>query len=460
MITTIVVVLVIYFLAMVAIGWAGRNKASNFEGYLSMSKSGGVLLLVGGAVGGQIGNGFVVGGAAEGASVGMAGAAYGIACALSCVMVAIFLNNFIYNGGYLSMADFTRKRYHNEIPGTIYDLSTAISSIGLIAGQIMAGKALFEALGLPSNLGAIAIAVVVLLYSQLSGIWGAFATSVVQTGVILVGLVSTTIILFSKGAVSDMNAAISAGSLAPSALNFSGLSAAGFAGMMLPLLLGMVTDQPTYQRINSAKSAKVSSIACYVAALIMIPLALMPAFIGSYGAFKYTVAGSDAFFVVIMNELPPIACALIVSAVIAAVMSTIDCGLITMSTVLTRDIWQGALKKNPSEKQLKKITLVVNIAFMGVSTILALMSSSILGLLNSVYSFLAAACFAPFVGGALWKKGNTYGAVAASIVGVLTVVVSWLGVSYPIPTLFPVILSSIAYVIGSLATANKVTAQQ
>ena len=156
-----------------------------------------------------------------------------------------------------------------------------------------------------------------------------------------------------------------------------------------------------------------------------------------------------------MNELPPIACALIVAAVIAAVMSTIDCGLITMSTVLTRDIWQGALKKTPSEKELKKITLVVNIAFMGVSTILALMSSSILGLLNSVYSFLAAACFAPFVGGALWKKGNTHGAVAASIVGVLTVLVSWCGVSYPIPTLFPVILSSIAYVIVSLATAGK-----
>ena len=79
------------------------------------------------------------------------------------------------------------------------DLSTAISSIGLIAGQIMAGKALFEALGLPGNVGAIAIAVVVLLYSQLSGLWGAFATSVVQTGVILVGLVATTIVLFARG---------------------------------------------------------------------------------------------------------------------------------------------------------------------------------------------------------------------------------------------------------------------
>lgn len=463
MIPTIVIVLIIYFAAMVVIGFMGRDKASNFEGYLSMGRSAGVLLLMGGAIGGQIGNGFVVGGAAEGAVSGLAGAAYGIACALSTVLVAVFLNNFIYNNGYMSMADYTRKRYHNEIPGTIYDLSTAISSVGLIAGQLMAGKALFEALGLPGNVGAIAIAVVVLMYSQLSGLWGAFATSVIQTGVILVGLVSTTVILFSRGALGDMNAAIAAGSLAKSSLDFSGLSAAGFAGMMLPLLLGMVTDQPSYQRINSAKSAKISRIACYLSCIVMIPLALMPAFIGSYGAFKYGATGSSAFFDVILMELPAIVCALIIAAVLAAVMSTIDCGLITMSTVLTRDIWQGTLKKNPTEAQLKKITLIVNIGFMFTSTTLALSASSILGLLNSVYSFLAAACFVPFVGGVMWKRGTAGGAVAASVAGITTVLISWIpGMVFPLGSIipgsiFPIIPSAIAYIVVSLCTKNVET---
>ena len=465
-IPTIVVVLVIYFAAMVFIGWMGRSKASNFEGYLSMGRTGGVLLLMGGAIGGQIGSGFVVGGAAEGAASGLAGSAYGIACALSLILVALFLNDFIYNNGYMSMADYTRQRYHSEVPGTIYDLSTAISSIGLIAGQIMAGKALFEALGLPGTVGAIAIAVVVLLYSQLSGLWGAFATSVVQTGVIIVGLVATTIVLISKGAVGEMSTAIQAGELAGSSLDMSGLSASGFAAMMLPLLFGMVTDQPTYQRINSAKSAKISKIACYLSCIIMIPLALMPAFIGSFGAYKYNASGNSAFFDVILNELPAIVCALIIAAVLAAVMSTIDCGLITMSTVLTRDIWQGALHKNPSEKQLKKITLVINILFMGSSTILALSSGSILGLLNSVYSFLAAACFVPFVGGIIWKRADAKSAIAASVVGVLTVLISWIpGVTFPlgniIPSgLFPIIPSAIAFVLVGLFTGSSNTAAE
>lgn len=57
------IVVVIYFLAMIGIGWYGRRFAKNFDSYLSMGKSGGVLLLIGSCVGTNIGNGFVVGGA-------------------------------------------------------------------------------------------------------------------------------------------------------------------------------------------------------------------------------------------------------------------------------------------------------------------------------------------------------------------------------------------------------------
>ena len=453
--TTIVVVLVIYFAAMIAIGFAGRNKANNFEQYLNMGRTGGVILLMGGCIGSQIGNGFVVGGAAEGASVGLAGSAYGLACAISCLLVGIILNDFIYKNNYMSMADYTMQRYNNAVPGTIYDLSTSLSSVGLCAGQLMAGKALFEAFGMSGTVGVLVIAAVVFIYSEFSGLWGAFATSVVQTVVIAIGLVLTVAVLLSRGAVGEMSAAVSAGTIASSSLDFSGLTAAGFAGMMLPLILGMVTDQPSYQRINSAKSAKASKIACIASFVVMLPLAIMPAFVGSYGAFKYGAIGNDAFFIVIMNELPSIVTAMIIAAVLAAVMSTIDATFITVNTCLTRDIWQGAMKKEASEKQLKVSTLAINLIFIVVAVTLALTSSSILNLFNNVYSFLAAACFVPFVGGVAWKKGNASGAVAASIVGVIMVVISWFGVSYPIPTVFPIIISGIAYIIVSLATQKK-----
>ena len=117
MLTTIVIVVAIYFLAMVAIGLYGRRFSTNFTDYLSMGRSGGVLLLVGSCVGANIGNGFVVGGAGSGATAGLAGSAYGIACAITALVSGIFLSDFIYKHNYASLVDYTRQRYHSEVPG-------------------------------------------------------------------------------------------------------------------------------------------------------------------------------------------------------------------------------------------------------------------------------------------------------------------------------------------------------
>ncbi len=459
MLSTIIIVVAIYFLIMVAIGVLGRKKVVNFDSYLNMGKKGGVLLLIGGTVGGQIGNGFVVGGAAEGASSGMAGAAYGIACAVTALVVAFVVGKWIWKSGYISLAQYTLDRYKNPVPGLIFDISTACAEVGLVAGQIMAGKALFEAVGLPGAVGAIAIAVVVLIYSQLSGIWGAFATSVIQTVIIGLGLVGMTIVLLGNGAVGEMQTAISAGTLAASSLDFSGLPLAGFLAMMLPILLEVPVDETMWQRVASANSPKTSKWAHIISFFIMIPLALMPAFIGSYGAFKYGTTGNEVFFKVILNEMPVIIAAIVIAAVLAAVMSTIDACVLCMSTVLTKDIYQGVMKRNPSEKRLKTITLVLNVVFVAVSTIFALNSSSILDIFNAMYSFIAACCFAPFVLGVIWKKGNTAGAVASSIVGVILVVLGFFGISYPLPEVLPILLSCIAYVIVSLLTQKKETAE-
>ena len=183
----------------------------------------------------------------------------------------------------------------------------------------------------------------------------------------------------------------------------------------------------------------------------MIPLAVMPAFIGVYGNAVYQIEGDSVFFTVILNELPAIACALIIAAVLAAVMSTIDCGFITMSSVLTRDILQETLHKQLSEKQLKNITLFINVFFMIGCVALALTASGILNLLNAFYSFLAAACFVPFVGGIVWKGGSNKGAVAASVVGILVVVLGWIGITMPsLGGFFPCIPSAIAFIVFSL----------
>ena len=116
------------------------------------------------------------------------------------------------------------------------------------------------------------------------------------------------------------------------------------------------------------------------------------------------------------------------------------------------------MKKEYSEKQLSKITLGLNIALLVVGVILALNAGSILDVLNAFYSFLAAACFIPFFGGLLWKKGSAKGAIAASV-AITVVVLGWLGVSLPsLGGFFPCIPSAIAFVIVSLIAPDKAKA--
>ena len=109
-ITLLVIVLVVYFAAMVGIGFMGRKHAESFDSFVSAGRSAGVLMIIGSAVGSQIGNGFVVGGAGSAASVGLSGAWYGIGCGLGYLAIALVLNKRVYTKGYISLPEFLDDR--------------------------------------------------------------------------------------------------------------------------------------------------------------------------------------------------------------------------------------------------------------------------------------------------------------------------------------------------------------
>lgn len=462
MITTIIVVLALYFIAMIAISWMGRKHASDFDSYLNVGRSAGLLLCMGGHIGAHIGNGLVVGGAGEGAAVGLSGAAYGLGCALSYVLLGLLASNMIYRGNYLSPADFLTKRYGNEIPAQVFNFATVFSYIGLIGAQLLAGKALFEALGLNGTIGLIIIAVVVFLYSQISGLWGAMATSVVQIAIVAVGVLSAVAYIFANGGMELISDAAAAGTVSDTFLSpVKGNSMETWILLIVPTTLSALTDQTGWQRINAAKNIRTSKISFLLSALIIVPLSFAPVLIGMYANVKFGSSGNGAFFDVVLNTLPPIFAALVVAAVIAAVMSTIDALLIAFSTILLRGIYKGHINKTASDRQLSKMTLGLNIVVIGFSICIAIVSTSVINTLSNTYLFLSAACLIPFLGGWLWKKATPAGAVSSSVVGVIIVILQMLGI-YTLPyyaiTLF--IPSLIVFAAVSLMTQKKATAAE
>lgn len=450
--TLIAVVMCIYFVAMIGISWMGRKYGKTFDEAISAGRNCGVLMIIGSAVGSHIGNGFVVGGAASGALAGISGAWYGIGCAISYLVMALTINKVVYRAGYISLPEMLEARYGEKMTSVIFSVTTALSYIANIAAQLMAGKALFEALGFNGTLGVWVIAIVVVAYSMISGLWGAAATSVAQVGIIIVSLVVTTAILLGNGALGVVNDAIAAGKV-PSTYWDMGVD--GIAAILItciPISLAALCEQCTVQRIASAKSEKHAFWGLVLSFVIMIPAALMPAFIGMYGNVRYNDTTNAVFFHVALEVLPPLAAALLIAAVVAAIMSTIDTMFVAFSTIMLHNIYRGMINPNVSEKTLKRGDFIVHVSLCVVSAFVALQFSSILELLWAMYNFCAACCFAPFIGGLFWKGGTAKGAIASAITGFIYIALNMIGIipSTTILSMFSFLPAAVAYVAVSL----------
>lgn len=453
MLTTIIIVMAIYFLGMTALGIYGKNHTSTFESYLNITRTAGPMMVICSAVGTHIGNGFVVGGAADGASIGLGGCVYGLGCALSYIVVAVSVSDFLYKRNCVSLADYLEARYGDKITSVVYDVSTTLSYIGNVGAQLMAGYALFVALGLNGMWGVIIIAVVVLIYSQVAGLWGSFATSVIQTIIILCALILTSVVITSKGAFGIINDAVVTGGAPDGFYKIFSMSFPALIGLTIPTSISTLVDQCVFQRINAAKDAKTAKWGHIFAGLLLVPLAFLPTFIGMYGRAVYGVSDNTAFFNVLLNDLPPVVAAIAVCAVLAAVMSTISGMYNSFTTTLIKDIYRDMINPKASDRQLYAMSTVLSIITTTACVLIALFSDSIIGLLTSTYTFIGAACLIPFLGGILWKGATAKGAVASSIFGVFFCVLDMIGIISPTyESLFPLVPALIAFVAISLVT--------
>lgn len=458
--SVLLIVIAIYFAAMVVIGMVGRKKyGSSFQASISANRNVGWLLFAGGAIGAHIGNGFVVGGASGAAASGLSGATYPVVCVLTYALIAPIFTNKIWKTGKLTAPGILKDYYKDNTTSVLFAIGTSVSYIGNVGVQIMAGKALFEALGIDGTLGAVIIVAVILAYSALSGLWGAFATSVVQCFVITAGLVLGTIAIFKADGLGVIGNAIAAGSVPETYFEFMPNGPSNLIFMLIPLTMALAADQGTVQRINSSKSLKDAWIGWIVSVLVMIPIAFMPALIGMYGHVAYDASGTSAFFTTIIRTMSPLVYSIIVAAVLSAIMSSCDSLMVGFNTVVLSDIYKGLINPEADDKRLhiadKILTLVVSL----IALAIALAFNSIIDLLLAIGSFKSAMLFASFFGALYWKRGTSKGALASSIIGAVLFAVGEFGfVAIPQHELVAIAASGITYIVVSLATFRKAPA--
>lgn len=450
--TLTIVVLVVYMLAMLLIGWFGRKKDESFNDYVTAAKRGSFLMVCGSYLGSHIGNGVVVGGAQNGADYMLGGVWYGLGACLSYIVFSVVMAKRLYRDNCLTLSESLDKRYGGHLAGTIFAVVNCGAAMSIMAGQIVAGKNLFSYLGLDPILGAVLCSLVVFLYASFAGQWGVMTTDVIQTGVVFVGTIAAMVYLAMSGGFSLMTQALPGESW-----TLFSVDADIIVRNAVPTILYGLVSCASFQRNTSAKDEKTAARSAFWGGVILIPFVFLPVLIGMYGRAMFPDADSASIiFKVMLEAFPPALGAVMIAALMAAVMSTVDSQLIYVTASLTNDIYVQFINKNPDQKKLARIGRLITLCAGLLTLWIALDATSITNVLSYAYTFMCAGTLVMFVGGVFWKRGTLAGAVSASGTGMLFVFLYKVcGVTLPFDSVFPILPSLIVYIVVSLCTQPK-----
>lgn len=161
---------------------------------------------------------------------------------------------------------------------------------------------------------------------------------------------------------------------------------------------------------------------------------------------------SEKIFMFLSSSLmPALIAGVILSAILAAIMSTADSQLLVTSSAVTNDMFK-LFKKNASEKTLMWISRGTVILVAVIAYVIALdQNSSVMGLVSYAWAGLGAAFGPTMLLSLFWKKMTIQGAVAGIITGGASVII-WENVPVLAATgvysLAPAFLLAMAAVIG------------
>jgi len=186
------------------------------------------------------------------------------------------------------------------------------------------------------------------------------------------------------------------------------------------------TDQTIVQRVLGARDLRQGQLGCVFLGFlkILVPFLFYIPGIACRILHPDLDTPDKAYITMVANYLPVGMVGLIVAVMIAALISTVDAGLNSLSTVVTLDIYCKFFKPDAAKSQIRRLGQVMTVfgAIAGIALALLLSTvkrMNLFDLLQSVIAFLAPPLPAVFLVGVLWKRATSVAALSTMIVGTL-----------------------------------------
>ena len=465
------IIILLYFVVILGIAWwVIRQQSTTSDDYFLAGRNLGWFVVGASIFASNIGSEHLVGLAGSGATDGVALAHYELH-AWCLLVLGWLLAPFYIRSNVFTMPEFLEKRFNSTARWVLSIISLVAYvltkvAVGIFAGGIVFGVLLPEVsfMGLDSFwIGSILMILLTGLYTMLGGLRAVAYTETMQTVILVLGAVLTTIYgLDALGGWGELKRIagsemfnlwkpiVPAGYEATWAPVKTDTQMAWYFNSNYPWI-GMLfcapivglwywcTDQYIVQRILGASNlteARRGTIAAAFFKLLPVFIFIIPGMItyalastGKIASLSAELMGPDGaiinakaqqvFPLLVATVLPAGIRGIVVAGLLAALMSSLAGVFNASSTLFTMDLY-SKLKPNVSEAQLVRMGRIAT----GVMVVIGLLwipviqgSRGLYDYLQSVQGYLAPPIFVVFFFGIFNKRLNSKGALSALAVG-------------------------------------------
>jgi SSS family transporter len=425
----------LYLVATVAIGLWAAKRVHNARDYVVAGRSVPLFMSTALVFATWFGAETVLGVSATFLNDGMGGIVadpFGFSFCL--VIIALFFARAFYRLNLLTIGDFYRHRYNKPVE-IATSICIVLSYLGWVAAQLTALGLVFHTLSdgaIPLGWGIALGTFVVLLYTLFGGMWSVAYTDVLQSVIIIAGLIYLAFLLGGLAGGFDrvVAHAAEAGKFQfwPA---FEAKEILAFLAAFLTAALGSIPQQDVFQRVTAAKDADTAVRGTLFGAIIYFCMAFVPIYLAycallidpkmvepllkgenneSQHILPSLIAGHAPFFAQVM----------FFGALLSAIMSSASAAMLAPSTLFTENVLRPFVPHMGDRELLLVMRLVLVIFALGVMVFALLSDASIYQMVQNAYKVTLVSAFAPLLLGLYWKRSTTDGALLAVVVGLST----------------------------------------
>jgi len=428
--TTILIGVSVYLLVMIAIGVAVSKRARSQDDFIVAGRKLPLWLCVPTIIATWFGAGTMLGAAGTGYEGGLlASIATPFGTSLTLILVGFFFVRTLRRMKLLTIADFFENRF-GHVSSMIASVALVLSIVGWIGGLMVAFGYVFQTMtGVPMEVGILAGGVIVIAYTAIGGMWAVAVTDFVQVIIISIGLlVLLIVVLIDVGGWGVIAPQLPKHTFRLVPLEHGVDIWLNYLRLWVIFGIADLASQSLMQRVFAANSERTAQNAFYWAGAGHLFLGLIPVILGIIAGV--TMPGLDDPQTVVpsmaIQLLHPVAIAIFVGAILAAIMSSADSALLAAASLIGINLAPTVKRDiNPDQKLL--VTRIAIPACGVIAVYVALEVQLILELMLDANSFLLAGVVGPYIAGVWWAKANRTGALSAMAAGFSAWVLSeWL----------------------------------